>query len=74
MKTIGAFARECLKEWWGLMSCAAFTFLGIYIAAGNKGNASVVNSSAALGFVLLFVASYRAWKRQYEARCKAEDN
>jgi hypothetical protein len=55
------------------MSCAAFTFLGVYIAGSNKSNGYVVWGSVTLGVVFCFVASFRAWKREHEARIIAED-
>jgi hypothetical protein len=72
MRSVGEFIKEWFQEWWGLMGCGAFTFLGIYVAAANRSNAWVVGSSAALGSVLVFVASYRAWERQNTARILAE--
>ena len=66
MRTIWEFISEWFREWWGLMGCAAFTFLGIYVAAANKSNAWIVASSAALGYISFFTASYRAWKRQHD--------
>jgi hypothetical protein len=50
------------------MGCAAFTFLGIYVAAANKTNTWIVGESGAVGAILFFVASYRAWKRQSDAK------
>ncbi len=69
---VGTFFSEWFKEWWALMGCAAFTFLGIYVAWANKSNEWVVTGSACLGMIFFFVASYKAWKRQYDAREKAE--
>lgn len=66
MQSVREFFGDWLREWWGLMGCAAFTFLGIYIAATNKSNAWIVGGSAALGTILFFVASYRAWKKLYD--------
>jgi len=72
MRSVGEFIKEWFQEWWGLMGCGAFTFLGIYVAAANRSNVWVVGSSAVLGSALVFVASYRAWKRQNTARIQAE--
>lgn len=66
------FIRDWFREWWGLMGCAAFTFLGIWQAAASKSNAWVVVCSATLGTALFFVASYKAWNRQRERAAKAE--
>ena len=56
------------------MSCAAFTILSVIIAKGNKSNDWAVGASAALAVVFFVIASYRAWKRQYDARMKAESD
>ena len=72
MDRLWLFIREWFREWWGLMGCAAFTFLGIYIAGANKSNAWVVGASVILGSAFFFAASYRAWLRQHDARLKAE--
>ena len=55
------------------MSCAVFTFLGIYIAESGRSNAWLVSSSVFLAVTLFVVAAYRTWKPEYEARCKAEE-
>jgi len=64
---VGVFLREFLREWWELMGCAAFTILGVYSAGAHKSNAWAVGGSAALAVLFLCVASFRAWKRQYDA-------
>lgn len=72
MQSVCAFLKDWLREWWGLMSCAAFTFLTVYVAATNRSNPWAVGGSAVLGFVFFFVASYRAWKRQNDLRIETE--
>jgi hypothetical protein len=67
------FIAEWLKNWWGLMGCAAFTFLGIYAAAANKSNVWVVGASAAAGTVMFFIASFQAWRREHEASNNASE-
>jgi len=54
------------------MSCAAFTFFGIYVAASNKNNTWIVAGSAVLAAAMLFVAFFRTWKRQYDERTEFE--
>jgi hypothetical protein len=66
MRSVQLFIREWFREWWALMGCAAFTFLGIYIAKTGQSNDWIVKASFVFGTVFFFVASYRAWKRQYE--------
>jgi len=47
------------------MSCAAFTFLGIYAAAANKRNEWIVRGSIILGNCLFAVAAYDVWRDEY---------
>jgi hypothetical protein len=54
------------KHWWALMSCAAFTMLGLYIAHANKGNDWVVKGIFALAGGLLFVACFLAWRDEHD--------
>ncbi len=60
------FLKAILKDWWGWMSCAAFTFLGIWAAAAGKSGAWVLWASFVLGVAFFFVATYRAWVREHE--------
>jgi hypothetical protein len=53
------------KHWWELMSCAAFTILGVYIAATNKGNGWVVGGIAFLAAVFFLMAAYRTWRDEH---------
>src|SRR5260370_28041402 len=59
------FLKSILKHWWALMSCAAFTFLGIWTAYANKGREWVLWSSFLLGIVFLMIAAYRAWLAEH---------
>jgi hypothetical protein len=59
------FAKLMLKRWWALMSCAAFTFLGIWTAYANKGREWVLWGSFLLGIVFLIVAAYRTWLAEH---------
>jgi hypothetical protein len=67
MRTLPKFIKEWFKDWFGLMGCAIFTFVGIYAAATEKSSAWVVWASAVAGAAMFFVASFQAWKRQYAA-------
>lgn len=48
------------------MSCAVFTFLGWYATANNKGNTWIVSSMVVATVFMFIVASFLAWKEQYE--------
>src|SRR5436189_3776654 len=49
------------------MSCAAFTFLGIWVAAANKGRDWLLWSSFGLGLAFVLFAAYKAWADEHEA-------
>ena len=59
---IRLFAAAMFKHWWELMSCAAFTILGVYCAAANRGNGWVVGGSAFLAAAFFLVAAYSTWR------------
>jgi hypothetical protein len=60
------FVAALLKRRLELMSCAAFTILGVYTAAANKGNVWLVGGSAILAGVFFGVAAYRAWRDEHD--------
>src|SRR3984885_10362042 len=55
------FVKGIFSHWWALMSCAAFTFLGIWTAYANRSREWVLWSSFSLSLVFLLVAAYRTW-------------
>lgn len=61
LASIRQFLTALVKLWWALMSCAGFTFLGIYAAATNRGNTWIVGGSGVLAALFFGVAAYRAW-------------
>jgi hypothetical protein len=63
---IRIFAVALFRKWWALMSCAAFTVLGIYAAATNKGNLWVVSGSGVLANLFVFVAAYQTWREEHD--------
>lgn len=72
MRKGAKFIAALWKTWWALMSCAAFTFLSLYVAATNRSNAWVVGAMAILAALMFVVSAYHAWAEQYEARAAAE--
>jgi hypothetical protein len=62
---IRLFAAAMFKHWWELMSCAAFTILGVYIAATDRGNGWVVGGIAFLAAVFFVLAAYRTWRDEH---------
>ena len=59
------FVKAILRHWWALMSCAVFTFLGIWTAYANKGREWVLWTSGVLAIVFLAVAAYRTWLAEH---------
>jgi hypothetical protein len=60
------FLKAILRYWWALMSCAAFTFLGIWVTFANKGRDWVLWSSLVLGVGVLLFAAYKAWATEHQ--------
>ena len=48
------------------MSCAAFTGLGVYVAAWHKDETWIVGGSAALAAIFFIIAAYKAWRLEHE--------
>jgi hypothetical protein len=61
------FFKAIFHYWWALMSCAAFTFFGIYVAASKKGNDWVLWGSVTLALALFVFAAYKAWESEHAA-------
>src|SRR5665811_523184 len=61
------FVKGILRYWWALMSCAAFTFLGIWVTYANKSRGWVLWSSVILAVGFLFVAAYKAWGHEHQS-------
>jgi hypothetical protein len=59
------FAAAMVKKVWALLSCAAFTGIGVYAAAKNKGNAWQVGASAVIAAGSFIVAAFQTWKDEY---------
>jgi hypothetical protein len=66
LQTLGRYLLALGKRWWALMSCAVFTFIGYYAAANNKGNGWIVGAVGVAAVLMFFIASFLAWKEQYE--------
>ncbi len=59
------FFKALYKHWWALMSCAAFTGIGIYASWSGKGSRWIVDASGVAAVILFVVAAFRAWKDEY---------
>jgi hypothetical protein len=62
---VRSFVAALLRYWRALISCVAFTILGVY-ALTNKGNVWLVGGSTFLAAVFFAVAAYHAWRREYD--------
>jgi hypothetical protein len=67
-----AYLAALWKHWWALMGSAAFTLVGLYAAWQQKTNSWIFGASLVLALAMFFVASYRAWKEEHDARIAAE--
>ena len=61
------FLKALLRRWLVLLSCAAFTVLGMYGAWANQNAPWYFKSSLDLAVFLLFVAAFLAWREEYLA-------
>ena len=61
------FGASLLKAWWALMSCAAFTVLGLFIALEDKGNKWAVGGTVVLAGIFFVCAAFMAWREKYSA-------
>jgi hypothetical protein len=50
------------KHWWALMSCAAFTFLGVWVLYANENNHWALRATFGLAVFCLFWACFLAWR------------
>jgi hypothetical protein len=62
---IWLFFKAVGKYWWTLMSCAAFTFLGIAAAYFSKSNLWIVRGSFVLAGLFLLVGCFLAWSDEH---------
>jgi hypothetical protein len=72
MRTLGQFLAALGKRWWALLSTAAFTIIGLYALITGKSNQWVVTVSLAVAAIFFLIASFGAWKEQYDLRVAAE--
>jgi hypothetical protein len=64
MVLVWEFIKAVVRHLWPMMSCAAFTGLGIYVAFANKPNSWVVRASFTLAMIMMIVAFYQAWREE----------
>jgi hypothetical protein len=66
MHNLRLFAKTLFKKWWTLMSCAVFTFLGLYSVVFQKSNAWIIGASIAAGLILFMWAAFLVWKEEHQ--------
>lgn len=68
MDSLRLFSRAMFKKWWTLMSCAVFTFLGLYSLVYQKSNSWVISASIIAGLGLFFWSAFLVWNDERQAR------
>ena len=63
--TLWLYCKAVGRVWWALMSCAAFTALGVYVLYTNKSNQWAVRATFALSGLFLLVACFVAWLEEH---------
>jgi hypothetical protein len=53
------------NRWWALMSCAAFTILGMWGLITNAHHDTLITESFVLAVIFVVIAAYLAWKDKY---------
>ena len=66
VKEVGSFFKAVLWKWWGLMSCALWTFAAVYGEMHSKPDAWYVQFSFGLAIVVVCISTFLAWREQYE--------
>ena len=59
--------KSIIRHWWALMSCAAFTFLGMWTLYADKNNRWALQATFSLAVLCLFWACYLSWEIEHEA-------
>ena len=72
MNIFAKFIAALLRKWWALMSCAAFTILGLWASIENKSNAWVVSGIITLAVIFFLVAAFGAWCQEHSNFLSAE--
>jgi hypothetical protein len=66
-RALWTYLKAVLSHWWTAMSCAVFTFLGVYATLAGKGGMWVVWTTAGLAIGFLFSGTFFAWRKEYLA-------
>ena len=65
-REVGLFLKSVLWKWWGLMSCALWTFAAIYGEIHRKPDAWYVHASFGLAIAIVCLSTFLAWREQYK--------
>ena len=60
----GMFVRLVCKRWWALMSCAAFTFLGLYLTKYPQTPYFIYWATGCFAILFLILATFFVWKEE----------
>ncbi len=65
MNDLRQFLAALLKRWWALMSCAAFTALGLIAALSKRSNVWTIGGTALLALAFLLYAAFGVWRDEH---------
>jgi hypothetical protein len=68
MDSLRLFGAALLKRWWALMSCAIFTFIGLYALFFDKSNHWLIRASFTSAILLFLVSAFLAWNDEHTAK------
>jgi len=68
-----AFGKSLLVHWWALMSCAAFTILGVVVIITQASPVWTLWATFGLAVAMLLVGSFLAWKDEHQKVIALED-
>lgn len=74
MASFWKFAWAFTRQLWALMSCAAFTALGLISALATNGSKWTVAGTIALAVVFGIVGSFQLWYEQHKRAVRAESD
>jgi hypothetical protein len=66
------FVKGLTRHLWPLMSCAAFTLLGVYAAWTGRSNSWFVQGSIALAVILFVIAAFLTWRDEHDKYVAAD--
>jgi len=72
LREIGTFFKSVLWQWWGLMSCALWTFTAVYGQMHSKPDAWYVHASFGLAIFIVCVSTFPSLEGTVQKRGSVE--